>query len=110
MPGFKLYVAQRISALVMAPLVFGHLFVMLYAAQGGLSAGEILARTQGSIGWGVFYGLFVLAVAVHAAVGIRVIAFEWAHLEGWLLAVLSHGIGLLLLVLGLYAVYAVVIG
>jgi hypothetical protein len=44
---FRLYMAQRLSALIMAPLVIGHLAVMIYAVQGGLSAGEILGRTQG---------------------------------------------------------------
>ena len=35
----RLYMAQRLSALVMAPLVIGHIAVMIYAVQGGLSAG-----------------------------------------------------------------------
>ena len=43
----RLYMAQRITALIMAPLVIGHIAVMIYAVQGGLSAGEILGRTQG---------------------------------------------------------------
>ena len=45
----RLYMAQRITALIMAPLVIGHIAVMIYAVQGGLSAGEILGRTQGSL-------------------------------------------------------------
>ena len=32
----RLYMAQRLSAMVMAPLVLGHLAVMVYAIQGGL--------------------------------------------------------------------------
>ena len=28
------------------------------------AAGEILERTQGSVGWALFYGLFVLAAAM----------------------------------------------
>ncbi|MCP4388728.1 MAG: succinate dehydrogenase, partial [Gammaproteobacteria bacterium] len=43
----RLYLAQRISAAIMAPLVLVHLGVMIYAIQGGLSADEILARTRG---------------------------------------------------------------
>ena len=42
----RLYMAQRITALIMAPLVIGHIAVMIYAVQGGLSAGEILGRTR----------------------------------------------------------------
>ena len=45
----RLYMLQRITALIMAPLTLGHIAVMIYAVQGGLSADEILARTQGSI-------------------------------------------------------------
>ena len=104
-----LYLAQRLSAVVMAPLVLGHLTLMIYAVQGGLDAGEILSRTRGSIGWGIFYGVFVLAVAIHASIGLRGIIREYTGLrERWLnsLAVI---IGLLLLTLGLRAVMAVVL-
>ena len=62
MLGIRLYLAQRLSAMVMAPLVLVHLAVMIYATQGGLDAAEILSRTQGSFFWGGLYGLFVLAV------------------------------------------------
>ena len=65
MLNLRLYMLQRITALLMAPLVFGHLAVMIYAIQGGLSAVEILGRTQGSALWFLFYGTFVEAVAIH---------------------------------------------
>ena len=103
----RLYMAQRISALIMAPLVLGHIAVMIYAIQGGLSAAEILGRTQGSIAWALFYGLFVVAVAVHAAIGLRTVLAEWAGLRGALLNGAAGMIGLGLLVLGLVAVYGV---
>ena len=32
----RLYMAQRITALIMAPLVIGHIAVMIYAVQGCL--------------------------------------------------------------------------
>ena len=54
----RLYFAQRLTALIMAPLTLGHLAVMIYAVQGGLSVAEILARTQGSVAWFLFYGGF----------------------------------------------------
>lgn len=104
----RLYLAQRISAAIMAPLVLLHLGVMIYAIQGGLSADEILARTRGSLFWGGTYGLFVLAVAVHAAIGLRNIMREWWQVTGPLLAGLSWIFGLGLLVTGLRAVAAVV--
>ena len=63
MLNLHLYMLQRITALIMAPLVLGHLAVMIYAIQGGLTVAEILGRTQGSWFWFLFYGLFVLAVS-----------------------------------------------
>ena len=103
----KLDMAQRLTALLMAPLVIGHIAVMIYAIQGGLSAAEILGRTQGSVFWFAFYGLFVLAVSVHAAIGLRVIAHEWAGLKGRALSGLTWGVGLGLLLMGARAVWAV---
>ena len=105
---FRLYLLKRISALIMAPLVLGHIAVMAYAMQGGLTSAEILDRTQGSLFWALFYGLFVLAASVHAATGLRVIAQEWLRLEGAALNALTCLLGLGLLALGGQAVYAVV--
>ncbi len=102
------YLAQRLSALVMAPLVLVHLTTMMVAIQGGLSAAEILSRTQGSVFWGLFYGLFVLAVAVHAAIGLRVIAHEWLKVAGVTLEVFTVVAGIAVLALGGRAVVAVV--
>ena len=107
MLGLRLYMLQRLSALIMAPLVLGHIAVMIYAVQGGLSASEILSRTQGSIAWAMFYGIFVVAVSVHAAIGLRVIIHEYLGLKGRSLDVLTGAIGLLLFSLGFNAVYAV---
>ena len=106
---FRLYLAQRLSAMVLAPLVLLHLGVMIYAVQGGLSAGEILGRTRGSLWWGGVYGLFVLAVSVHASIGLRTIAFEWLGLAGRRLDALMWLVMLGLLALGGRAVYAVVL-
>lgn len=103
----RLYMLQRITALVMAPLTLGHIAVMIYAVQGGLSAEEILGRTQGSVFWFLFYGSFVVAVSIHAAIGLRVILHEVSGLKGATLTTVTWGIGLLLLALGLQAVHAV---
>jgi len=78
----RLYILQRATALIMAPLVLAHLVIIFYATNRGLSAADILGRTRGSIGWGAFYTLFVLAAATHGAIGVRVIAAEWARLRG----------------------------
>ena len=103
-----LFALQRLSAKVIAPLVIVHLVLILYAVHGGLSAAEILGRTQGSIAWALFYGLFVIAVAVHAPIGVRNIVLEWTRWQGRSLDVASAAFALALLAFGLRAVAAVV--
>ena len=83
---------------------------MIYAIQGGLTAEEILGRTQGSPGWALFYGTFVVAVAVHGAIGLRVIVSEWLGVRGMALTGLAWATFWGLLAMGLYAVSAVVGG
>lgn len=103
-----LWLAQRTSAVVLALCVAVHLATMIYAVRGGLTAAEILGRTQGSAGWGAFYALFVLAAALHGAIGLRTVALEWLGLRGALLEALAGAAGLALAGLGLRAVWAVV--
>jgi len=104
----RLYLLQRITAMVMAPLVLLHLAVMIVVIQGGLDSAEILSRTRGSLFWGSTYGLFVLAVSVHAAIGIRVVLFEWLSIKDLKLTLVSWLVFALLLMMGARAVYAVV--
>jgi fumarate reductase subunit C len=99
---------QRISAMVLALCVLVHLVVMVYAVRGGLSAAEILGRTQGNWAFGAFYAVFVIACAVHVPVGLANIAREWWGLGESAALALSRLFGLVLLVMGLRAVYAVV--
>ena len=75
-----LWIAQRSSAMVLAFCVAVHLATIVYAVQGGLSAAEILARTRGNAAWLAFYTVFVLAVTVHAPIGLRAVLAEWL---GW---------------------------
>jgi fumarate reductase subunit C len=75
-----LWIAQRASAAVLALCVTVHLVTIVYAVRGGLTAAEIFARTRGSVGWLAFYSVFVLAVAVHAPIGLRPVMTEWL---GW---------------------------
>lgn len=109
MTDIRLYMLQRISAMILAPLIVGHIATMIVAVQNGLSAAEILGRTQGSLWWGLFYGLFVIAVSVHAAIGLRTVAFEWLKLKGRALDLLAWAIFAGLLLLGGRAVAAVVL-
>ncbi len=103
----RLWIAQRATAVVLAFCVAVHLATIIYAVRGGLSAAEILGRTRSSLAWGTFYAAFVVAASVHGAIGLRTIAREWF---GWRsLANAAAGfIAAALLVLGLYAVAAVV--
>jgi fumarate reductase subunit C len=105
----RLYLLQRASALVLAPLVLIHLAVILVAVQDGLSAAEILGRTRGSLLWGGFYGLFVVAAAVHGPIGLRTVIREMTPWRGRALDLGMALLGLLLLGLGLRAVAAVVL-
>lgn len=100
---------QRISAMVLALCVGVHLAVMIYAVRGGLSAAEILGRTQGNWAFGLFYAVFVIACAAHVPVGVSNIAREWWGLGERAGRVLSLALALLLLVAGLRAVFAVVV-
>jgi fumarate reductase subunit C len=102
-----LYLLQRVSAAILAVLVLVHLAVIAYAVQDGLSAEEILSRTRGSLGWGLFYGLFVATVAVHGSIGLREIMLEWTPLgRAWANGA-TWAVALILLALGLRAVWAV---
>ncbi|WP_425404514.1 hypothetical protein [Hwanghaeella sp.] len=103
-----LYAAQRITAMILAPLVLVHLGLVLYAVADGLTADEILSRTRGNMAWAAFYGLFVLTAAVHAPLGLRNILREWLRLKGGMIDFLLVLFALLLAGLGLRAVMAVI--
>ena len=103
----RLYVAQRLSAAMLAPLVLIHLGLIVYAVEGGLSAAEILDRTRGHIGWALFYLLFVIAAAIHAPIGLRNVLKEWTTLKPRWIDILMILLSALLFILGLRAVAAV---
>lgn len=102
-----LWIAQRASAALLALCVTVHLITIIYAVRGGLTAAEIFARTRGSVGWLVFYTVFVIAVGVHAPIGLRPVLTEWLGWRGrsreW--AVLAFGV--VLVWMGMRAVLVV---
>ena len=102
-----LFMAQRLTAFVLALAVSAHLATILYAVRGGLSAGEILARTHGNVAFMLFYGVFVVAVAIHSPIGLRSIIREWTPWRGRTLDLALVLLSLFLLALGFRAVYAV---
>ena len=104
----RLWLLQRASAAVLAICVAVHLITIIVAMRQGLTAAAILSRTHGSIGWAGFYGIFVLAVAVHAPIGLRAIAHEWLAWRGRASDAVVVLFGIALLALGGYAIAAVV--
>ena len=105
----RLYVWQRATAALMVPLVAVHLAVIFYATRQGFSAAEILSRTRGSIAWAAYYGVFVAAVSIHAAIGVRNVLAEWSPLTDRRAGQLAVALGMLLAALGFRAVAAVVL-
>lgn len=103
----RLFLAQRLSAIVLAAAVAVHLATIIYAVRGGLTAAEILGRTRGNAAFAGFYAVFVLAVAVHAPIGLRNVLREWTRWRGRGVDLAMLAVALVLLALGLRAVYAV---
>lgn len=98
---------QRLSAVVLAVCVVLHLAGMVWAVRGGLSAAEILARTQGNALFAAFYAVFVLACAVHVPIGLASIAREWWRWPEAAALAFARVAALVLALLGLRAVWAV---
>jgi fumarate reductase subunit C len=98
---------QRISAMVLVLCVVVHLVLMVLAVRGGLSAAEILSRTQGSWAFAAFYVVFVLACAIHVPIGLATIAREWWRMRDGAARWLGRGFAVLLVLLGLRSVLAV---
>ena len=103
----RLWIAQRASAAVLALCVLVHLATMIYAVRGGLTGAEILARTRGSGAWLAFYSVFVLAVTVHAPIGLRAVLAEWLGWRGRSRDVALLLFAMLLAWMGMRAVFGV---
>lgn len=94
--------------MVLAACVVAHLVLIVYATRGGLSGAEVLARTRGSWSFGAFYAVFVVACAVHVPPGLSNIAVEWGRWSASRALWLGRVAAIVILALGLHAVYAVV--
>jgi fumarate reductase subunit C len=102
-----LFMAQRLSAAVLAFAVAVHLATIIYAARAGMTAADVLARTHGNKAFLILYLVFVVAVAVHAPIGLRNVLREWTAWRRRSLDVALAAFALLLLALGLRAAVAV---
>ncbi len=105
----RLYVWQRATAALLAPLVIIHVAVIFYATHQGLSAAAILARTHDSIVWASYYGIFVAAVSIHAAIGVRNVLTEWSPLSDRSAGLFALMLGIILAALGFHAIVALVL-
>ena len=102
-----LWLAQRASAAVLAACIVVHLVTMIYAVRGGLSAAEILARTPGNYAWFAFYTVFVLAVSIHAPIGLRTVLAEMLGWRGVVVNMLTLALGITSALAGMRAVLGV---
>ena len=102
-----LWLAQRVTAVILAVCVLVHLVTIIYAVRNGLSGAEILGRTRGNVAWAAFYALFVAAVSIHAPIGLRNFLSETFDWRGRGLDVAVMAIALTLAMWGFRAVYAV---
>ncbi len=105
----KLWYAQRISAMVLGICVAIHLVMIFYAIRGGLTAEEILGRTQGNLPFAIFYEIFVLACFVHAPIGLANI-LEETFSKSFISRLLSWALAAMILVFGTTAVIGVYTG
>jgi fumarate reductase subunit C len=99
---------QRLSAMVLAICVLVHIGVLIYAVRGGLTAAAILARTHDNVAFAAFYAVFVIACAIHVPIGLAHIAREWWSFGERSALWSSRAFAVVLLWMGLRAVYAVV--
>jgi len=105
----RLYVWQRATAALMAPLVLIHIAVIFYATRQQMTAADILSRTHGSAVWASYYALFVAAVSIHASIGVRNVLAEWSPLAERHAGQFAIMFGILLALLGAHAIFALVV-
>lgn len=98
------FLLQRGSAALLAVVVVVHLAAIIHAEREGLSAAAIVGRMHANAFWPAFYALFVVAVSVHAPLGLRAIADEWLGLKGRAVDAVLGVFALALLAGGLCAV------
>ena len=104
----KLFLLQRLSAVVLAPMVLIHLLLIFYAVKQGMTGEDILQRTAGSPLWAIFYLAFVVTVSIHAPIGLRNVLNEWTGLSKSITNKLMVALFVIFILLGLRSVIAVI--
>lgn len=105
----KLWLAHRLTGMALGLFVIIHLITMIVVIQGGLSAAEIMERTSSNILVVIFYGLFVIAAAIHGSLGLRTVAQEVLSWRGASLNFVILVFCALLCVLGMVAIKGLVL-
>lgn len=105
----KLWLAHRLTGMALGLFVVIHLITMIIVIQGGLSAAEIMERTSSNILVALFYGLFVVAAAMHGSIGLRTVAQEVLNWKGPSLDLVLFIFFALLCVLGVIAIIGLVL-
>lgn len=105
----KLWLAHRLTGMALGLFVTIHLITMIVVIQGGLSAEAIMARTSSNFLVAIFYGLFVIAAAIHGSIGLRTVAQEVLKWSGATLNAAVLMFFLLLCVMGMMAVKGLVL-
>lgn len=100
----KLWLAHRLTGMALGLFVTIHLITMIIVIQGGISAGEIMQRTSSNALIPLFYGLFVIASAIHGSIGLRTVALEVLKWKGKSLDMVIIGFFLLLCFMGMAAI------
>lgn len=100
----KLWLWQRLSAAVVALCVVVHLGMIVYAVRGGLTAAEIVGRVSGNELWFAFYSIFVIAISVHAPIGVRTVLNEMTSLTPKQTHMIMGLLCLIILVMGFRAI------
>ena len=105
----RLWYIQRISGMILGICVFIHLLIIFYAIRGGLTAVEILGRTQGNLMFAIFYEVFVLACFAHAPIGVANILREVCPTSS-VTKIFPAALAILIIFLGSTAVFGVFTG
>lgn len=98
---------QLATAVVLLPLILVHIGLVVFVIVSGASAAEIIGRIEGSIGWALYYGAFVIALAIHGPIGMRNVLLTWTSWRGSSLDVVACLLMIGLSLIGLKAIVAV---
>ena len=98
--GVFFWLFQRITGLFLAVFLFTHVKVLHwdfdFTTQGLLDFSFVIDRLQGSIGWSIFYFLFIISAVFHGLNGLWAVVLDFRPSRGvqlvWLTVLWAVGI------------------